>query len=101
MTHWRTHTNETPYGCDMCGERFKLKLSLKNHLRRAHNYEEKERVFCTVCNRGFATEQGLRAHINSRVHEGEKCQYCSETFTPEYLKVHLREVHFHVSYNFC
>ncbi|ERL89086.1 GDNF-inducible zinc finger protein 1 [Dendroctonus ponderosae] len=98
VTHWRTHTNETPYGCDMCGERFKLKLSLKNHLRRVHNYEEKERVFCDVCNRGFATEQGLRAHINSRVHEGEKCQYCSESFTPEYLKTHLREVHFQVDF---
>ncbi|KAL1509611.1 hypothetical protein ABEB36_004322 [Hypothenemus hampei] len=99
VTHWRTHTNETPYACDMCGERFKLKLSLKNHLRRAHNFEEKESVFCDICNRGFATEQGLRAHINSRVHEGEKCQYCSESFTTEYLKVHLREVHMHI--DFC
>lgn len=98
VTHWRTHTNETPYGCDMCGDRFKLKLSLKNHLRRAHNYEEKERVFCDVCQRGFASEQGLRAHINSRIHEGEKCQYCAESFTPEYLKVHLREVHLHVDF---
>ncbi|XP_050303668.1 zinc finger protein 436-like [Anthonomus grandis grandis] len=95
VTHWRTHTNETPFACDMCGERFKLKLSLKNHLRRAHNYVEKEKVFCPICNRGFASEIGLRAHINSRVHEGEKCQYCSESFTPEYLKKHLREVHFH------
>lgn len=98
VTHWRTHTNETPYGCDMCGERFKLKLSLKNHLKRVHNFEEEEKVFCTVCNRGFATEQGLRAHINSRVHEGQKCQYCSEIFTPEYLKTHLRDVHYHVDY---
>ncbi|KAF7280319.1 hypothetical protein GWI33_006230 [Rhynchophorus ferrugineus] len=93
VTHWRTHTNETPYGCDMCGDRFKLKLSLKNHLKRVHNFEEEEKVFCDVCKRGFASEQGLRAHINSRVHEGQKCQYCSEVFTDEYMKNHLRDVH--------
>lgn len=93
VTHWRTHTNETPYGCDMCGDRFKLKLSLKSHLKRVHNFEEEERVFCNICHRGFTSEQGLKAHINSRVHEGMKCQYCSEIFTDEYMKNHMRDAH--------
>lgn len=77
----------------MCGESFKMKLTLRSHLKGVHNVHEEQKVFCDVCNRGFASDVALKAHLNSRIHETEKCQYCSEMFTREYMVNHLRDVH--------
>ncbi|XP_062537440.1 uncharacterized protein LOC134205837 [Armigeres subalbatus] len=37
--HMRTHTNVKPYACDMCGQRFMLKVQLKTHLAKVHQME--------------------------------------------------------------
>ncbi|XP_050303673.1 zinc finger protein 652-like [Anthonomus grandis grandis] len=91
--HERIHSKEAPFSCNMCGDSFKMKLTLRSHLKGAHNVQEEQKVFCNVCRRGFASDVALRAHLNSRIHETEKCQYCSEMFTREYIVNHLQEVH--------
>lgn len=31
--HYRIHTNETPFACDMCDRKFKQQSHLKQHIR--------------------------------------------------------------------
>ncbi|KAH1019261.1 hypothetical protein HUJ04_009105 [Dendroctonus ponderosae] len=91
--HERIHSKETPYNCHMCGESFKMKLTLRTHLKGVHNVHEEQKVFCDICKRGFVSEVALKAHLNSRIHETEKCLYCSEMFTSDYMINHLRDEH--------
>ncbi|KAL1509612.1 hypothetical protein ABEB36_004323 [Hypothenemus hampei] len=91
--HKRIHSREAPYSCHMCGERFKVKVTLRTHLKGVHKVQEEQSVFCDVCNRGFVSEVALKAHMNSRVHETEKCQFCSEMFTNKYMISHLKNIH--------
>uniref|UniRef100_A0AAR5PKG9 Protein krueppel n=1 Tax=Dendroctonus ponderosae TaxID=77166 RepID=A0AAR5PKG9_DENPD len=91
--HERIHSKETPYNCHMCGESFKMKLTLRTHLKGVHNVHEEQKVFCDICKRGFVSEVALKAHLNSRIHETEKCLYCSEMFTRDYMINHLRDEH--------
>ncbi|XP_074037525.1 uncharacterized protein isoform X1 [Leptinotarsa decemlineata] len=90
-THKRQHTNEKPYVCFFCEEGFRHNASLRLHLKRKHGVVESKGFVCKTCSKGFATNYALKVH--ERYHMSEKCEVCSETFSGEYLKNHLKEVH--------
>uniref|UniRef100_A0A6A7FUW5 Serine/arginine repetitive matrix protein 2-like n=2 Tax=Hirondellea gigas TaxID=1518452 RepID=A0A6A7FUW5_9CRUS len=60
LVHVDTHKDFMPWECTICGTRFKIRGSLKEHLRYTHM---KGRVPCLKCNKVFATSTLLRQHV--------------------------------------
>lgn len=60
QTHKRTHNNERPFPCPVCGKRFKQKGNVKPHIENVH--EKKQRWVCKfyddggpICGKDFST----------------------------------------------
>uniref|UniRef100_A0A671X2V1 Zinc finger protein 37-like n=1 Tax=Sparus aurata TaxID=8175 RepID=A0A671X2V1_SPAAU len=87
-------TGVRPYGCSVCGKRYRWKNSLKDH-KRLH--AEEKPFNCSKCKKAFQWKLHLVRHM--RTHTGEKpfrCNVCDKRFTQhEALKrhwiVHSRE----------
>ncbi|KAL1285461.1 Homeotic protein spalt-major [Trichinella pseudospiralis] len=53
--HYRSHTKETPYQCDICGRRFTTKFSKNRHLESQHFvkrprcYKSPSHILCSRC----------------------------------------------------
>ncbi|KAB7494558.1 hypothetical protein Anas_10944 [Armadillidium nasatum] len=60
LVHVDTHKDFMPWECTICGTRFKIRGSLKEHLRYTHM---KGRVPCLKCNKVFPTSTLLRQHV--------------------------------------
>ncbi|KAF2357149.1 Zinc finger C2H2-type [Trinorchestia longiramus] len=60
LVHLDTHKDFMPWECTICGTRFKIRGSLKEHLRYTHM---KGRVPCLKCNKVFPTSTLLRQHV--------------------------------------
>lgn len=60
LVHVDTHKDFMPWECTICGSRFKIRGSLKEHLRYTHM---KGRVPCLKCNKVFPTSTLLRQHV--------------------------------------
>lgn len=80
--------------CDICGQMFAKRSSLKNHKLWAHEYGTK--FCCSHCKKCFPSESLLAAHVE-RVHENgkkHKCPFCDEMFTKmSELSDHKKRVH--------
>ncbi|XP_067615216.1 zinc finger protein ZFP2 isoform X2 [Eurosta solidaginis] len=77
--HMKTHSNEKPNVCDICGKGFALKYVLNQH-KRSHEVLEKN-FKCLICGRAYLFEKSLRMH--ERVHLGDsyyRCDLCGENF---------------------
>ncbi|XP_017482691.1 PREDICTED: zinc finger protein 569 [Rhagoletis zephyria] len=91
--HMKTHSNEKPNVCDVCGKGFALKYVLNQH-KRSHEVLEKN-FKCLICGRAYLFEKSLRVH--ERVHTGEtyyRCDLCGENFvTHMKFKTHMMKKH--------
>lgn len=66
--HIRIHTNERPFECPHCRQRFRQGGCLKNHIASQHGTSET--FTCYYCNKTFPIKERLRLHM--RLHSGEK-----------------------------
>ncbi|XP_055842587.1 zinc finger protein 91-like [Episyrphus balteatus] len=85
----QTHSEEKPYLCSECGQRFVRNGDLAVHMRR-HTGEKPYK--CQYCNKGFT--RSTEVYVHERYHTGEKkhvCNICGKAFQRPYnLVVHVR-----------
>ncbi|XP_014669079.1 PREDICTED: zinc finger protein 226-like [Priapulus caudatus] len=81
--HMKTHTQDLPYKCHICGLGFVVNFKYQRHMQKFHSGETMhDRPFkCDVCGSGFKQRNHLVQH--NRTHTGEKpykCGVCGTAF---------------------
>ncbi|KAL0993662.1 hypothetical protein UPYG_G00111250 [Umbra pygmaea] len=89
--HRLSHSDEKPYHCPICQQRFKRKDRMSYHVRSHQGGVEKPYV-CPHCAKGFSRPDHLNSHVR-QVHSTErpfKCPTCTSAFaTRDRLRAHL------------
>ena len=91
----KTHSNQADYKCNVCGDKFKYKQSMRLHIKRQHNQDYIRPAACTYCSYRAHTKLELSRHLTTHTHERRyECQVCQKKFsTKEHQKRHLRIIH--------
>ncbi|CAB1341406.1 unnamed protein product [Coregonus sp. 'balchen'] len=102
--HRLSHSDEKPYHCPICQQRFKRKDRMSYHTctsafatrdrLRAHLIRHEEKVPCHICGKllsaAYITDH-MRVHNQSQHHA---CHLCNRSFTTlTYLRVHAQKHH--------
>ncbi|XP_039620815.1 myc-associated zinc finger protein-like isoform X1 [Polypterus senegalus] len=89
--HKLSHSDEKPFECPICQQRFKRKDRMSYHVRSHQGGVEKPYV-CPHCAKGFSRPDHLNSHVR-QVHSTErpfKCQTCESAFaTKDRLRAHM------------
>uniref|UniRef100_A0A3P9MP34 Myc-associated zinc finger protein n=1 Tax=Oryzias latipes TaxID=8090 RepID=A0A3P9MP34_ORYLA len=89
--HKLSHSDEKPFECPICQQRFKRKDRMTYHVR-SHDGGVHKPYVCSVCGKGFSRPDHLSCHVK-HVHSSErpfKCQACTSAFaTKDRLRSHM------------
>ncbi|XP_036310275.1 vascular endothelial zinc finger 1 isoform X2 [Pipistrellus kuhlii] len=107
--HKLSHSDEKPFECPICNQRFKRKDRMTYHVR-SHEGGITKPYTCSVCGKGFSRPDHLSCHVK-HVHSTErpfKCQFsslmqtCTAAFaTKDRLRTHMVRHEGKVSCNIC
>uniref|UniRef100_A0AAY4DFQ4 C2H2-type domain-containing protein n=1 Tax=Denticeps clupeoides TaxID=299321 RepID=A0AAY4DFQ4_9TELE len=89
--HRLSHSDEKPFSCPICQQRFKRKDRMSHHVKSHQGGVEKPYV-CPNCSKAFSRPDHLNSHIR-QVHSSErpfKCPTCESSFaTRDRLRAHM------------
>ncbi|XP_038636817.1 myc-associated zinc finger protein-like isoform X2 [Scyliorhinus canicula] len=89
--HKLSHSDEKPFECPICQQRFKRKDRMSYHVR-SHEGGINKPYVCSHCGKGFSRPDHLNSHVR-QVHSTErpfKCQTCEAAFaTKDRLRAHM------------
>lgn len=89
--HRLSHSDEKPFSCPICQQRFKRKDRMSHHVRSHQGGVEKPYV-CPHCSKAFSRPDHLNSHVR-QVHSSErpfKCPTCESSFaTKDRLRAHM------------
>lgn len=89
--HRLSHSDEKPFSCPICQQRFKRKDRMSHHVRSHQGGVEKPYV-CPQCSKAFSRPDHLNSHVR-QVHSSErpfKCPTCESSFaTKDRLRAHM------------
>ncbi|KAJ3589325.1 hypothetical protein NHX12_010170 [Muraenolepis orangiensis] len=103
--HKLSHSDEKPFECPICHQRFKRKDRMTYHAR-SHDGGVHKPYVCSVCGKGFSRPDHLSCHVK-HVHSSErpfKCQVtaCTSAFaTKDRLRSHMIRHEGKVTCNIC
>ena len=60
--HTRTHTNDRPYACEICGRRFMRSSTLKVH-KKVHSGKRVDLAKNSISNGSFAKNKGFSTYV--------------------------------------
>ncbi|KAJ8245123.1 hypothetical protein GJAV_G00274930 [Gymnothorax javanicus] len=99
--HVRSHDGgvNKPYICSVCGKGFSRPDHLSCHVKHVHSSERPFKCQVTACTAAFATKDRLRSHMIR--HEGKvTCNICGKMLSAAYITSHLK-THGQSSFNAC
>ena len=86
--HEKRHSEEKPFSCFQCNQRFTQEVALQNHQLIKHTNEKQH--ICPQCGKGEATKGNLKQHQNSHRKRALPCLMRQKTISSSTLKMHMK-----------